>query len=102
MLGDLEVRFVVEQPVNQIRRLRRRGADRGCVIRTVLVGQMGVQLHARRRSVVGVDLANRRTPSADGELLGVRGRRGAFAPVSGEWVSMLSVDDRCQSMTPSY
>jgi len=54
-----------------IGRLGRRGAERGRVIRTVLVGQMGVQLHARRRPVVGVDLANRRTPPADRELLGI-------------------------------
>jgi hypothetical protein len=40
---------------------------------------------------------DRRTPPADVELLGVRGRCGAFAPVSGEWVSTLNVDDRCQT-----
>ena len=45
-----------------------------------------------------VDLANRRTPPTHRELLGVRGRRGAVAPVRGKRVPMLGVDDRRQPL----
>ena len=96
VLLDAQVRLVVEQAVQHVGRIAHGGIDDLGMERRVLVGEVG-ELHARFLAVLPVHLAGELAPTTGLEVLAVRRRRGAIAPVGGERLAKLGIDQLGQS-----
>jgi hypothetical protein len=92
VLLDAQVRFVVQQAIQDMGGVAHCGIDDLGVERRVLVGDVGVKLHARFLAVFQVHLTGTVPTAAGLEVLAVRRRRGAIAPVGGERLAKLGID----------
>ncbi|MNG04146.1 hypothetical protein D3C84_872570 [compost metagenome] len=89
---DPQVRLVVQQTVEHIGRVTHADIHHAGAERCVLVGDMGVEQPPRLAAVLRVDVPGAFAPAARAEALAI-GRRGrAVAPVSGEGMTVLVVD----------
>ena len=80
VLLDREPGLMVEEPVEHVRRLAcGRGDDLG-VERPILIGDVGVERHARLVAMAGVHRCDRLACASGEEVLSVRTRLGAIAP----------------------
>jgi len=95
---DPQIGFMVEQAVEDVGGIAHRGVDDFGVEGRVLVGDVGVELHAWLRAVPQVYLPGGLSSAAGPEVLPVQGRRGAVSPVGGERLAELRVG---QSGQPS-
>ena len=93
MLANIERAFVMQQAVENMRRLAGVGGDDLGVERRIAIGDMGVELHARLRAVFGVVVGARFAVAAGPEKLAVRRRGVAVAPDFGEGMRMNGVDE---------
>ena len=93
VLANVERAFVVQQAVENVRRLAGVGGDDLGVERRVAIGDVGVELHARLRAVFGVVVGARFAVAAGPEKLAVRRRRVAVAPDFGEGLRVNCIDE---------
>ncbi len=98
MLLDAKVGLVVEQAVEHVGGVADRGVDDLGMERGILVGDVRVEGRARVVPVPGVHLAPGLADAAGPEPLAVRGRRRALAPVVGERLLAVVVDDLGQPL----
>lgn len=91
-LLDPQVGLVIQQAVQDVDGVAHRGVDNLDAERRVLVGDVGVELHARFLAVLQVNLAGKLAPATGLEVLTVRRRRGAVAPICSEGLVELRVD----------
>ena len=89
---DAQVRLVVEQPIEHMRRVPHGGGDHLGVEGRVLIGDMRIERHAGLGAVAQIDLPRVLAVATDFEVLPVRGGRVPRAPVGGEGYAMLPVD----------
>jgi hypothetical protein len=73
VLFDFQIRFVVEQAVENVSRVPHRGVDHLRVIWSILVGNMSVKENAGISSISEIDLADCFTAAAGAESLTIRG-----------------------------
>jgi hypothetical protein len=73
MLLIPQTRLVIKQPVQHVRGLARRRGDHLRMVGAELVGDMGIEGHARFIPVTGVDVAERLASTAGPIILPVRG-----------------------------
>src|SRR3546814_9622273 len=79
VLLDGKACLMVQQAVQDVRRLAGRGGDHLGVERTVLVGDMGIERHAGLVTVTRVDVSDSLAAAAGPAALAVR-RRGPAVP----------------------
>ena len=98
VLLDPQIGLMVEQTIENMRRIAGiRGNHLGIEGR-VLVGDMGVKEHAWLVAIAQIDLPGLLSAPAGAEALAVRRRCRTFAPVLGEWVLMMMVDQFGKSL----
>ena len=90
---DPQLRFVIQQSVEDIRRVSDRRVDHLNVVAAMLIRQMRVKQRARLITVARINVTGRLAPAAGAEPLPVGGRGGTFAPLGGERQSVLVVDE---------
>ena len=93
VLADVDRALVVHEPVENMRGLAGVGRDDLGMERRVAIGDMGVELHAGFRAVLGVVVGARLAVPAGAEELAVRRRRPAVAPNAGEGLGVNGVDE---------
>ena len=82
-----------QSSVNRVRsEFAHRGVDDFGVEGRVVVGDVGVELHARFRAVPRIHLASELTAAPGFEVLAVRRGGSAFAPPQSEGLAVLRVD----------
>lgn len=93
ILLDAQVRFMVQQAVQHVGRIANADVDHPGAERRVLVGDVGIKQLARLGAVFWVDVTRALRSAAGAEALAVRRRCGAIAPVLGERMLKLGVDE---------
>ena len=93
VLANVDRALMVQEPVENMRGLAGVGRDDLGMERRVAIGDMGVELHARFRAVLGVVVGARFAVPAGAEELAVRRRRSAVAPDFRERLRMNGVEE---------
>ena len=96
VLLDGEAGLVVEQTVEHVRRLAGGGGDDLRVERPVLVGDVGVEAHARLVAVTRVDVCDRLARPTGEEVLSIRRGRGPVSPDARQRQGAVRVDQAAQ------
>ena len=96
MLLGCEPGLMIEQSVENVRRLAGGCGDHLGVEGPVLVRDMGVERHARLVAVPRVDVGDRLAVAPGEEMLAVGAGCAAIAPDAGERQRPVRVDDLCK------
>lgn len=96
VLFNLQIRFMVEQSVQNVRSVTHRGVNELCVKRGILIGDVRVENCARIVSVARIDFAPGLRVSTGSEALTIRGRGRPFAPVLSKFNGVLMINDLSQ------
>lgn len=99
VIGDREIGGMMEEPVQDVRRLAGGGGDDLGVEGRIAVGDVGVEGDGRLRALVRVDLARRLGASVEREVLPVRTRGRTRTEPGREGKSMLRVDETAEGVT---
>lgn len=93
VLLDAQIRFVVQQVVQYISRVAHTNVDYPRAERGVLIGDMGVKQLPRFCALSWVDVTGTLGPATSAEALAIRQRSSAVAPVLGERMLVLGIDE---------
>lgn len=97
MLLNPQVGLVLKEAIQDEGCVTRGGVDDRCVERRVLIGDMGIELHARLRSVTRIHQAAHVAAPTRAEVLPIGRRRRASAPPGSKGLAELGVHQLRQS-----
>src|SRR5579875_2621959 len=93
MFLDSEICFMVEQPINHMGRFMWGSGNDFGIVRVHLIGNMGIKDQTGFWAVFAIDLGSVAAWTADRKSLPIRRGGGAVAPVRGERMPVMIIDD---------